>query len=72
MSSSSGFGINTENETGSGLSVGGQLSTSTSGVSSTCSGSLLQLSIGGGGSNESDTNGSVMEKGVMSIKGMVK
>ena len=44
----------------------GQISTSTSGVSSACSGSLLQLSVGGGGSSDA---GNVNDSGELSIKG---
>ena len=46
-----------------------QTSTSTSGVSSACSGSLQHLSVGGITSDVIDTNASMVEKGEISMKG---
>ena len=46
-----------------------QTSTSTSGVSSACSGSLQQLSVGGITSDLIDSNAGMVEKGEISMKG---
>lgn len=69
---SSEAGINMESETGATFPGGCQTSTSTSGVSSACSGSLQHLSVGGGGSDVTDANGSLIEKGEISMKGTVE
>ena len=62
-------GISAENEIRVSLPGGCQTSTSTSGVSSACSGSLQHLSVGGGGPDVTDANGSLIEKGETSVKG---
>ena len=68
-STSSGMNINVGGGSyngAAGFTGTGQISTSTSGVSSACSGSLLQLSVGGGGSSDV---GNVNDSGELSIKG---
>ena len=61
-------GINLENTTVD-TTDASQTSTSTSGVSSACSGSLQQLTAGGITSDINDTNTSIIEKGEISMKG---